>query len=92
MQRSERTVAEMVELAIANLRKRFPRCSIVRELDKLKPARCREKACPFPIFDQERGLCRGHLIDSVAERSVLPSALAAVIAPARQPAAHRRSS
>ena len=100
MSSSERS--SLFELAVANLRRLFPQSAIVRELLKPKPTptplakaaienvRCREKACPFPVYDYERGLCRGHVIDQVSERSVLPSALAAAIMPMHQPQAHAR--
>jgi hypothetical protein len=82
----ERTLQDLIDFAAQLLRRRFPHSRyVLEELPrKLKPAppvatRCREKACPFPIFDHERGLCRGHMIDLASERSVLPSQLASVI-------------
>jgi hypothetical protein len=75
----------LYDLAVANLRRLFPRSQYVQNLNrKLKPAttgRCQQKACPFPIYDHERGLCRGHLADAMAQYSTLPSALGAVIQP-----------
>jgi hypothetical protein len=83
--------SSLLDLARQNLRRHFLHSVIVRQLDsKLIPAppvatRCRERACPFPIYDQERGLCRGHWIDAHAEASTLPSALGTMIVPMHQP-------
>jgi hypothetical protein len=73
-------------LAKTRLRKLFPTCDYVREkldarvIDNIVVApRCRERACPFPVF--KSGLCRGYLIDAHAEASTLPSALGTVITP-----------
>jgi hypothetical protein len=76
------------DLAIARLRLLFPTSRFVRELDrKLRPAppaKCSERACPFPPF--KNGLCRGHAADSIAEFSVLPSMLGTKTIP--QPRTH----
>jgi hypothetical protein len=60
---------------------------ILSELNPPKPAapvrisaRCREKACPFPAM-AGHDLCRGHMVDSNAKFSVLPSCAAEAIGP-----------
>jgi hypothetical protein len=39
--------------------------------------KCREKACPYPVFSQ--GRCRSHYADQSAEFSMTPSTTSAAI-------------
>jgi hypothetical protein len=77
--------SELYDLAVARMRKLFPRSVIVRELNrKLKPAptaaaRCQAKACPWPSVDGQ--WCRQHALDAVASRSTMPCALGPFITP-----------
>lgn len=75
------------DLAVAQLNRLFPGSSIVRKLNKTKPApaavktvnvmttiasaRCSEKACVYPSYSN--GKCRQHLSDALATASTLPS-------------------
>ena len=67
----------LFDVCVCRMRLLFPTSRFVRELDaRLRPpppAKCSERACPFPPF--KNGLCRGHAADAVAEYSFLPSAL-----------------
>jgi hypothetical protein len=79
--RSERN---LYDLAVARLRALFPTSRMVRELDaKLRavppPAKCSERACPFPPF--KNGLCRSHAADAVAQYSVSSSMLGSKMIP-----------
>ncbi len=76
------------DLAVSRLRLLFPGLKMVLDLDaRSKPAKCSERACPFPPF--KNGLCRGHAADLIAEYSFLPSALGCKTVPqARSTHAH----
>ena len=83
----------LLDLAVARLRRLFPRCRIVRQMDAraaehnaIVSSRCKVRACPWP--SSRDGWCRQHFIDSLAERSVLPSVLASVIVPLHGPQFH----
>lgn len=90
------------DLACHRLRALFPTSSVVRELDRkialvaaaeraAKLSHCARRACPFPTV-KDTGLCRGHLADSMAQLSYLPSSLGVatipVAAPRSRAAAH----
>jgi len=79
------------DLALARLRALFPASRMVANLGAKGWRRPREdvamlthysmRACPFPAV-AKYGLCRGHLAESSAQYSVLPSALGAKTRPA----------
>jgi len=83
--------------AVARLRALFPGSRTVRVLDRklaqaaavrvAKLTHCSRRACPFPVVAKS-GLCRGHLADSTAEYSVLPSALGVATIPQARSSHH----
>jgi hypothetical protein len=70
----------LFDVCVCRMRALFPGSKFVRELDaRLKPAKCSERACPFPPF--RNGLCRGHAADRLAGYSVSPSMLGTKMIP-----------
>ena len=71
------------DLAVNRLRALFGPKVVADLLDAgLKPpppAKCSERACPFPPF--RNGLCRGHAADAMAQYSVSPSMLGTKMIP-----------
>jgi hypothetical protein len=90
--RPRKTLDQMIELCVANLRTRFPNSAATRRLnEKLKVkamngGRCQIRAWVYPAM--ANGKCRLHLIDAAAESSTLPSALGFVVTSLHGPSFH----